>query len=259
MCLNDESPASLDQEVCLSEKYFIGSNLLFLRLETAEEPRAFLPGQFVMLRTTEGLDPLLGRPFAICGRYPQGIELLVAVAGRGTSLLSRLQTGSCLSIRGPLGNGFPVDPGTRIHQLAGTVGIAPFLLRDSRVMGPVVHLGVPSRVWQPFVDWVSDRVDGLDVYSEDGQIGKKGNPLPVLAELDPLCDVVWACGPSGMLKAVASECNRRGIKAWLSLETRMACGMGGCHGCVVMTASGPKKTCTDGPVFEATEVCWDAH
>jgi len=258
MCTSEPDPTKLDQEVVLASKIGLAENLFILALETREMFSRVQPGQFVMLRTAAGFDPLLGRPFAICGQEGNRIEILVAVAGRGTRLLADSALGVRLSLRGPLGNGFPESPGSRTHCLAGTVGIAPFLLAGKVNRESKIHLGVPGQAWAPLVDWVSERILGVNVYSEDGKLGTRGNPILCLDELDPRNEVVWACGPTGMLKAVSDECGKRHIPAWISLETRMACGMGGCHGCVVQTVNGPRKTCTDGPVFHSQEVLWNA-
>jgi dihydroorotate dehydrogenase electron transfer subunit len=248
----------LDQDVVIASKVVLGENLFVLALETREKMPQVRPGQFVLLRTAAGFDPLLGRPFAICGQEDNWIEVLFAVAGRGTRLLADSAPGVRLSLRGPLGNGFPEFPRRHVHCLAGGVGIAPFLLAGQGNERTEIHLGVPGLNWKPLVDWVSERIHGVHVYSEEGKLGKHGNPLLCIEGLDPGSEAVWACGPTGMLKAVSVECGKRHIPAWVSLETRMACGMGGCHGCVVQTVNGPRKTCTDGPVFPSQEVLWNA-
>lgn len=257
MCRNGPGHSQLEREAVLAQKEQLDDNLFFLTLETADPLPHVEPGQFVMLRTSPALDPLLGRPFAICGLHQSSLELLVAVAGRGTRLLAGLPPGERLSLRGPLGNGFPVQTGRKIHCLAGTTGIAPFLLTGLFEQGFDIHLGLPGIKWKPLADWASGKIPGLHLYSDDGKIGITGNPLMCIDKLDPESDVIWGCGPTGMLKALDRECRKSGIRAWVSLETRMACGIGGCHGCVVRTTGGPRKTCTDGPVFEAREVCWD--
>ena len=257
MCMNEADPARLDREIVLSRARQIGEKLLFLTFDTRGLFPPVRPGQFVMLRIAQGFDPLLGRPFAVSGQKEDRIELLVALAGRGTHLLAELPVGVRLSARGPLGNGFPASTERRIHCLAGTAGIAPFLLAANGNEEIEIHLGVPGKDWTPLVDWASERIPGLHVYSEDATLGNPGNPLRCLEELNPHDETVWSCGPTGMLKAVSHECARRHIPTWVSLETRMACGMGGCHGCVVQTRNGPRKTCTDGPVFDSREVIWD--
>lgn len=256
--MTEPGRSSLDQDVVIASRVRLGENLFVLLLETGEIMPRVHPGQFVLLRTAAGFDPLLGRPFAICGQVENRIEILFAVAGRGTRLLADSAPGVRFSLRGPLGNGFPESPRRRVHCLAGAVGIAPFLLAGQDNESTEIHLGVPAWNWKPFVDWVSERIHGIHVYSEDGKLGKRGNPLLCIEGLDPNREEVWACGPTGMLKAVSVECGKRLIPAWVSLEKRMACGMGGCHGCVVQTVNGLRKTCTDGPVFPSQEVLWNA-
>ena len=257
MCRNEPGQSVLEREAVLAHKETLGGNLFALTLETVDQTPCFEPGQFVMLRTSPALDPLLGRPFAVCGRHSHRLELLIAVTGRGTRLLAQLPPGERLSLRGPLGKGFPVLPGKNIHCLAGTTGIAPFLLARPLEPKIKIHLGLPGIEWKALAKWASGKIPGLQLYSEDGNIGTRGNPLLCIDHLDPESDVIWACGPTGMLKAVSIECDKRGIQAWVRLKTRMACGIGGCHGCVVRTTGGLRTTCTDGPVFQSREVCWN--
>jgi len=257
MCGSEIQDRQLEREVVLSKKEQLSNHLFVLSFEAPDPFRGILPGQFVLLRTGPALDPLLGRPFAVCDAVENRVDLLVAIAGRGTRLLCSLPAGERLLMRGPLGNGFPHQPGKRIHCLAGTTGIAPFLLARRRSPRIEVHLGIPDSSWIGLVKWASEKISSLCVYSDDASIGMGGTPLVCIDHLDPSYDVVWACGPTGMLKAVQSACQRRGIPSWISLETRMACGIGGCHGCVVKTVNGLRKTCTDGPVFESGEVLWN--
>jgi len=257
MCENRSSDSLIERVVTLSKKKDLTKNLFVLSLESREPFSRIQPGQFVMLRTSLGMDPFLGRPFAVCGTGENSLELLVAVAGRGTRLLCSLPEGERLVLRGPLGNGFPSQPGKRVHCLAGTTGIAPFLLARQETPKIEVHLGVPGRDWMGLATWAAERIPGLCVYSEDASGGLGGTPLACIDQLDPVTEVVWACGPTGMLKAVQAACERRKLPCWISLETRMACGIGGCHGCVVRTVTGLRKTCTDGPVFDSREVLWN--
>jgi dihydroorotate dehydrogenase electron transfer subunit len=256
MCAGKSANALVDQKARVLKKLFLTENLMSMTLELESPFRGVQAGQFVMLRTAPGFDPLLGRPFAFCGSTDNVVEILVAITGRGTKLLSSLPAGENLSIRGPLGNGFPVSSVKKVICLAGGVGIAPFLPLGGGSQDFEFHLGVPGQRWKPLVEWVSRKVGNLTVYSDDGSIGLHGTPLLRLEKTDPLSESVWACGPNAMMKAVGTECVSRGIAAWISLETRMACGMGGCHGCVVKTVNGPLRACVDGPVFSVREVLW---
>ena len=257
MCSSDSREAHLEREVVLSKREEISKNLFVLTFETRDPFPRIQPGQFVMLRTSPGLDPLLGRPFAISGVEANRLELLVAVVGRGTRILSSFPPGELLRMRGPLGNGFPLQPGKRVHCLAGTTGIAPFVLAKTEIPGIEVYLGIPGSHWEGLASWASEKIPNLHLYSEDASVGFAGTPLSCIGSLEATVDVVWACGPMGMLKAVHHECERHAIRSWVSLETRMACGIGGCHGCVVQTVNGLRKTSTDGPVFDSREVLWN--
>jgi dihydroorotate dehydrogenase electron transfer subunit len=217
-------------------------------------------GQFILVFPPRD-SLLLGRAFAIAERAEDAFAIWYARLGRGTRALAELKPGDEVRVRGPLGNFFP-EPGAgaRLHVVMGAVGAAALALnsRDADL-----HLGVPDGSWAPFVEMLSRQVgrhagQSLRVFSEDGSLGEKGDALSGLPEKLSPGERIWGCGSNGMAKALALKYKEQGAQVYLSLEAKMACGYGGCFGCVVDTLSGKKRACSDGPVFRADEVIWDA-
>ncbi|MDR1048126.1 MAG: hypothetical protein LBL51_00090 [Synergistaceae bacterium] len=237
----------------------LGPSVYRLECEGETEGRA-RTGQFVLI-FPPGDSLLLGRPFAVAERTEGSFAVWYAVSGRGTRALTGLRPGDFVRVRGPLGNPFPEpEAGTRLRVVMGAIGAAPFALDAPNAE---YHLGVPDGArWGGFVNWASrrfgERGGVLRVFSEDGGVGERGSALSGLGEeLEP-GDRVWACGPGGMLKALALKYKNRLPQIHVSLDTKMGCGYGGCLGCAVDTAGGKKRACADGPVFRADEVVWDA-
>lgn len=236
-----------------------------------------VPGQFVMLRETDRSDPLLSRPLSIFGfKQLNGgaiLDLLYRIAGRGTSLLAKLSEGSPLTVLGPLGRGFSIAPESkRVIFVAGGVGVAPlvFLLRAG-ILSQAENL--PSRhfyLGARSADLLAglEQLGGvceLDLCTDDGSRGHRGlvtdllqHDLPTDSGAD-LETTIYACGPMPMLGALSHLLAGRHIPCQISLEERMACGLGACLGCAVETF-GPageksyKRVCHDGPVFALREI-----
>ncbi len=230
------------------------------------------PGQFVMLRLPETLDPFLSRPYSIHAPWFQdgrfgGIEILYKVVGPATRRLSRLGPGDEVSLLGPLGRGFRVPPGVRrLFLAAGGVGIAPFrfLLERLAPGGPPTmdcRLFFGVRTAEELVCAAGLEARGIPVVTttDDGSAGAHcpvTDPLAAAVERDPP-DLLLACGPRAMLACVAELARRCGIPCQVSLEERMACGIGACLGCAVPGRGGPSRyrhACREGPVFSLEEI-----
>jgi len=210
-----------------------------------------LPGQFYMLRAWE-LDPPLFRPMSVFDLGPSAISFLYAVRGRGTRLLSRLSPGDGLTLLGPLGNGWPRAEG-RVALVGGGMGIAPLLFTAKAFGGVDVYLGFRGRPY--LLEEFRNVAAHIRVASESGGGWEKG---PVTKLFSPRgYAACYACGPSALLKALSEKCQKEGVPLFVSLEERMACGLGACLGCTIPTVQGPKRVCQDGPVFCAEEVLWD--
>jgi dihydroorotate dehydrogenase electron transfer subunit len=204
-------------------------------------------GQFCMIRAWDS-EPVLSRPLSVFDAGEGRISFLYKTAGRGTALFSRLRSGDSIAIQGPLGNGFPQAPG-RIAMVGGGAGIAPLYVsaKQRRAAGCVVdlYLGFSGEAF------LADKYESL----ANKLVVKTGGFIT--DAVDPgRYDWVFCCGPEAMMRALWEKCRAAaaGDRLFVSLESRMACGLGACYGCSRKTASGNKKVCRDGPVFAAREV-----
>jgi dihydroorotate dehydrogenase electron transfer subunit len=232
------------------------------------------PGQFIMLRNIQNGETLLSRPFSICGFRKVGrqsiMELLCRVAGRGTLLLSRLDTGAEIEVLGPLGQGFTVTPDVKkVVFVAGGVGAAPlsFLFHELTMMisPPAVALFLGAKTAEIATALQSRFVGPAVTYlaTDDGSFGYHGVVTDILVEELKKCDYqnteIFACGPTAMTRSLLSVLDDKPIRCQVSLEERMACGVGACLGCVVATKNAKgellyKRVCKDGPVFDIGEL-----
>lgn len=260
-----------DEIAVLVDRRLVSPDAVLLHFESSKLATHFVPGQFTMLRVP-GDGSLLRRPYSFCGAEPeQGrFSLLVKVVGEGTRRLAELQLGQAVRCLGPLGSSFrPPQPKIRPIMVAGGVGIAPFVgfcqeLARCRYRGTVLLGGRQAQDLYLKEDF--ERL-GMTVRctTEDGSWGPQGVVTDLLSELldggEPVC--LYSCGPTGMLKRVSAMARDRGIPHQVSIERRMGCGMGCCLGCVVFTqiageTNGQyRRTCTEGPVFDAEEICWE--
>jgi dihydroorotate dehydrogenase electron transfer subunit len=224
-----------------------------------------------MLRVSDDLDPLLARPFGIAAVPEQrAIELYYRVVGKGTARLTKARKGTMLAVTGPLGNGFPLPGrGQTPVLIAGGSGFPPlrFLLSELR-KGAHVFLGARDKECLPPAAAIkSFRQHAQKVYiaTDDGSSGKQGFVTDLVASFlrdyaDPSRIVLSACGPRAMMAAVNRIAVRHGIECRVSLEERMACGLGVCMGCSVpVPGGGYKRVCKDGPVFLSSEIDWAEH
>ena len=258
----------------------LSSDYNVIALAAPEIAGVTAPGQFVMIKPSAGLDPMLRRPFSVfevlrdaSGRTT-GLSLLNKRVGVGTALLYDAEPGATLSVVGPLGRAFvPVDPPAEAWMVAGGVGLAPFATLAealaARRTPMTLFYGGRSRqdlFHQAFFERLGAR---LVLTTEDGTHGERGRvtaPLErALASHDGGAVTLYACGPTPMMRAVAALGARFARPTFVSLEPQMGCGMGGCYSCVVrVRRSGPGpathfvRSCLDGPVFDASAVVWDA-
>ncbi len=236
------------------------------------------PGQFVMIKTKPGLDPLLRRPFSIFeivrgpDGAPRGISILNKRIGIGTGQLADVRVGERLGCLGPLGQPWPlIEPPTTAWMVAGGVGLAPFATLTDALLARGVQLrlfyGARRGDDLYYADWFAARGVELVLATEDGSRGAHGRiTVPLEAALgETAADApvaIFCCGPTPMMRAVARLATDAGRDAWVSLEQVMGCGMGGCYSCVVpiKTAGGPPhlvRSCTAGPVFAASTLHWE--
>jgi dihydroorotate dehydrogenase electron transfer subunit len=234
------------------------------------------PGQFVMIRDPERGEPLLSRPLSVYGFHREGdqaiLDLLYHAAGRGTSLFSRMKPGAILAVLGPLGQGFTLRRDVRkVILLAGGVGVAPltFLLHEcySRDTSPqrtkfTAYIGARTARLLMGIDRLEGFCD-LRMATDDGSAGYHGLVTDLLSYdlggYDTDETMIYACGPAAMIRALGFIVMKTDIRCQVSLEERMACGIGACLGCAVaITDSDGKnayrRVCHDGPVFDIREI-----
>jgi len=219
------------------------------------------PGQFVMVRCGEGHDPLLRRPLSIHKTDDSGgVALLFEVVGRGTLWLSQRAPGDFVDLMGPLGNGFVVKPEAKwLLLVAGGIGIVPlaFLAEEATRLRRVVTLLLGARQVSQLCPG-SQLPNGISIVraTEDGSEGRKGLVTDLVGEFAGQADQVFACGPAAMYQSMVGLDCLTDKSTQVSLEERMACGMGACYGCTVKTRMGLKQVCQDGPVFELSDIVW---
>jgi dihydroorotate dehydrogenase electron transfer subunit len=226
------------------------------------------PGQFILVRVSKSYDPLLSRPLAVYRSKGDIFEIMFKVVGKGTGLLSEKNIGETIGIVGPLGKCFPMDDDFQIAIfVAGGMGIAALMslaeaFKTRRVVA-IIGASTSNKVLGD-KDFVSLGAE-VHIATEDGSSGYKGKVSELLEEIllknGFISCRIFACGPVPMLKAVYQIANRYNISTYVSLEERMACGVGACMGCVCRVNSPAdeiiyKTVCVDGPVFDARELVW---
>lgn len=221
-----------------------------LRFEAAPVARDVRAGQFVNLLTRPG--PLLRRPFSVYRAVDDAVEIVLRAVGEGTRRLLALREGESLSMLGPLGRGFTLDPAMRrVTLLSGGLGVAPMPLaaRDARRLGLDVTWVHGARTQAELCS--EGDADHYRWATDDGSFGVHGSALDAV----PMHDAgqVLACGPNRMLAAVAA----RWPDAQVAVETYMACGTGVCLGCAVPRTAGVyDRACSEGPVYRADTIRW---
>lgn len=233
---------------------------LWLETELAEEAHA---GQFVAVYPHNAAT-LLPRPISICevDRDRGRMRLVYRIAGKGTAEFSACRAGDSLEVLGVLGNGFPIEKaaGKKVFLMGGGIGIPP-MLQLAKELDADKHILLGYRNQDLFLQ--EDLAENGQVYiaTEDGSVGVQGNVMDIIRVNELQADVIMACGPVPMLRAIKAYAKEQGIEAYISLEERMACGVGACLGCVCRTKEidhhshvNNARICTDGPVFEASDV-----
>ena len=242
----------------------IGKDIFSLWLQTDQMAQYARPGQFLSLYTGNA-GKLLPRPISICeiDKETSRIRLVYRVTGKntGTEAFSKMQSGDKIEALGPLGNGFPLEEaeGKKVFLIGGGIGIPPMLELSRELKGEKqIILGYRDEL---FLNEELAKNGTVYLATEDGSAGTKGNVLDAICAEGLSADVIYACGPTPMLRALKAYAEEKGIECWLSLEERMACGVGACLGCVCKSKEVDshshvhnKRVCKDGPVFLSTEV-----
>lgn len=221
------------------------------------------PGQFICIYPRDK-STLLPRPISICeiDRSRKAVRIVYRIVGAGTAEFSGYQAGEAASVLGPLGNGFPLEEakGKRVFLMGGGIGVPP-ILELAKQMEADKQIVMGYRDGETFLKEDFEKYGKVYVATEDGSVGTKGNVMNAVAEGGLEADLIYACGPMPMLRAIKAYAEEHHITAYISLEEHMACGVGACLGCVVKTKGidhhshvHNARICTDGPVFAAEDV-----
>lgn len=273
----------------------LGSGIYDLTLKTTNIAKAAKAGQFVSVYSNDR-SKLLPRPISLCGidRDEDTIRLVYRVTGEntGTEEFSKLVMGDRIRILGPLGNGFTVEPGKKAFLIGGGIGVPPMLQLAKDINSGVVQTtgAVDTNTQEKgqteekqinghgkkicdmniimgyrdentfLLDEFKEQADSF-VATEDGSVGTKGNVIDAIKENGLEADVIYACGPMPMLRALKAYAMEHDMECYVSMEERMACGIGACLACVCKTKDkdahsnvNNKRICKEGPVFNAKEV-----
>ncbi|MBP1926272.1 dihydroorotate dehydrogenase electron transfer subunit [Sedimentibacter acidaminivorans] len=236
------------QKSKILENKLISNKIYRLTVEFVDEIK---PGQFFMLKTLDN-SFLLPRPISINDVNDNLITLLYRVEGIGTTVVSRMKKGDEIQVFGPLGNGFDITSlKGKIAVIGGGIGIAPLLYLTKKIgKNSDVFLGYKDSVYiaEEFEKYSNNTI----IVTEDGSVGKRGYVTDYV-DFEKY-DVVVTCGPEIMMNKIIDKCKEKKIKCYVSLERRMACGLGACLGCTVETVNGNMRACKDGPVFSSEEL-----
>ena len=218
-----------------------------------EEDTKIIAGQFYMLKLKG--QTLLPRPISICEKNGNEITFLYAVVGTGTEEFSKLEAGEYINLTGPLGNGFDLNKDLgKVAIVAGGIGTAPMIevskkLREKNKDGIIdVYAGFRDDIYlkEDFEKYASK----VEITTNTGKHGHKGFVTDILRPEE--YDTVLCCGPEVMMKKVVEISKEKEVKnIYVSMEKHMACGVGACLVCTCKTKDGNKRTCKDGPVFDA--------
>lgn len=247
----------------IAEKMAIARNIYSFTISCHEVAEAAVPGQFVHIRA-KGFT--LRRPISICGidKEKGTLRIVFEIRGQGTEEIAKLNKGDLIDMLAPLGHGFTVKhDAEKVILIGGGIGTPP-MLPLAKIYGKKAAVISGFRNSSAAILQDDFKAAGAEVIlcTDDGSAGIHGfvtQPLKELAEKGGI-SAVYACGPMPMLKGVAAICKENGIFCEISLEERMACGIGACLGCACRTKRNDEEyfahVCKDGPVFNAEEVLW---
>lgn len=235
---------------------------MWIRTEAAKTAK---PGQFISMYTNDG-SKLLPRPISICEIDAEKSQLRVVyrvtAEKTGTEQFSKMKEGDTLPIIGPLGNGFPLEAGKgkRAFLMGGGIGVPP-ILELAKQLDCEKQIIMGYRNADTFLKEQFEENGTVYISTEDGSVGTKGNVMDAIRENALQADIIYACGPTPMLRAIKQYAEENNIECYISLEERMACGIGACLACVCQSKEkdhhsnvNNKRICKDGPVFLSTEV-----
>ena len=251
------------REICtVVSQESIGAGIYSMWIQTDRIAADAKPGQFVSLYTNDK-SKILPRPISLCEIDKENgrLHLVYRVTGQGTGTdeFSQMKAGDTIPVLGPLGNGFPQE-GENVFLIGGGIGVPP-MLEMAKQLNCEKQIILGYRDKNLFLRDEFEAYGEVFVATEDGSVGTKGNVLDAIREQNLTADVIYACGPTPMLRAIKEYAAEKGIKCYISLEEKMACGIGACLACVCQSKDVDhhsnvhnKRICKDGPVFLAEEV-----
>lgn len=253
------TPEKFEETAIIIRQEEIADDIYSMWLRTDQIAAHAKAGQFLSVYCNEG-SRLLPRPISICeiDKKDSAVRLVYRVVGKGTDEFSYMRTGMQLKVVGPLGNGFP-KKSKKAFLIGGGIGIPPILeLAKQLDCEKQIVLGFRDELFllEEFRSYGK-----VYIATEDGSAGVEGNVLDAIRENGLTADIIYACGPAPMLRALKEYAAERKIECWISMEERMACGIGACLACVCKSKEKDahsnvknKRVCKEGPVFRAEEV-----
>lgn len=248
----------IEGQILANEK--ILDDVYYMLLEAPEIADCAKPGQFVHVKKNNSIN-FLRRPLGIAevDKKKGTISLIYRIIGRGTAEYAAMTTGEQLSIVGPIGNGFTIKEG-RPLVVGGGMGMAPLVFLAEQLQGkkPLILVGGKTKQEVFWPKYMGKYADKIYVTTDDGSLGFKGFTVQLLPKIleDNAVDDIYTCGPDIMMHSVARIAKKYGKSCQVSMEKRMACGIGVCLGCTFTdkVTGKRRKVCVDGPVFPAEEV-----
>lgn len=248
------------EQVAIISQEEIAPGIFSMWLKTDKIAENAKAGQFISLYCQDG-SRMLPRPISICeiDKEDKSLHLVYRVAGKGTEEFSQMQTGMHLDVLGPLGNGFPLKK-KKAFLIGGGIGIPP-ILELAKQLDCEKQIVLGYRNSDMFLLDDFKKQGKVYVATEDGSYGVQGNVLDAIRENGLDAEIIYACGPTPMLRALKAYAAENKIECWISMEEKMACGIGACLACVCKskevdahTNVHNKRVCKEGPVFAAEEV-----
>ena len=255
--------AKLKMKSTVIEQKMIADGICSMWLDAKEVAVQAKPGQFISVYSNDK-SRVLPRPISICeiDREKGTLRIVYRVVGKGTEEFSKAEAGDSFEILGPLGNGFPIEEakGKKVLMIGGGIGVPPMLQTAKEIEGEAISVS-GYRNQDLFLKEELESAGTLFIATEDGSVGTKGNVVDAIRENQIEADMMFACGPKPMLRALKNYALEKGIPCWISMEEKMACGVGACLACVCQSKDVDshshvhnKRICKDGPVFLSTEV-----
>ena len=255
--------AKLKMKSTVIEQKMIADGICSMWLDAKEVAVQAKPGQFISVYSNDK-SRVLPRPISICeiDREKGTLRIVYRVVGKGTEEFSKAEAGDSFEILGPLGNGFPIEEakGKKVLMIGGGIGVPPMLQTAQEIEGEAIIVS-GYRNQDLFLKEELESAGTLFIATEDGSVGTKGNVVDAIRENQIEADMMFACGPKPMLRALKNYALEKGIPCWISMEEKMACGVGACLACVCQSKDVDshshvhnKRICKDGPVFLSTEV-----